>query len=390
MKISLLFVFLFVFSKTVFSSESFFINKLANLPAESDITHLINQNPQQVLELLWENQEIEYPVFTLGEVEDLTDDQLVQVYVLIKQGKLLSYSSFYQNKLFDLAYAGILSQSAVTKLYLNLPKQEVRALLPYKMRDFQVIDSIINDNSLLTAQEIREIVSFNPDLSEFSNGEYDNSLTTFVFCRQNRDYPCRIMIKDKRGDWVKDTDGSIFNLPVLAKSSRGIASHLTNGNTPRGVHTLDSVMPFADQFNSFGAYRRVKMHFVPAVLNDENSLIFFPPSQHNKLWWKRASLARDNGRSLLRIHGTGRPNYNQSLAWYPLRPTAGCIMTREGDYGDVKYIDQRHVLDSMMRALDLGETYANESLIKGRLYLIEIDNKNSSVELADLLALDLI
>ena len=58
-------------------------------------------------------------------------------------------------------------------------------------------------------------------------------------------------------------DGKIWHQPALAASARGYPSNIVNGQTPQGVHTMDSVMPFADQYRSFGSYRRVILNWVP-------------------------------------------------------------------------------------------------------------------------------
>ena len=53
-------------------------------------------------------------------------------------------------------------------------------------------------------------------------------------------------------------------------------------------------------------------------------------------------------------------------------------------YDGVKYKDQRGLLDSIMKAMDLATTYDNETQVKGILYLVEIDDVNAPVTLSDL------
>lgn len=331
------------------------------------------------IDRLWDPQGQDYPVYSLSEVQNLSEDHLIKIYIMGEEGRLELNSSFYEQELARLEMEQGLSEQSMTKLYLAA-KSVKSIAAKFKFKSNPSIEEIIESEEKPSIDEIKELLAFRPDLSEFQNGEYQDTLRTFVFCREDRSFPCRMVIQDKRGDWVLDSNGSIFNLPVLAKSSRSIPSHLTNGNTPRGVHLMDSVMPYADQFPLYGANRRVMLDFA----KKGTTSALFPSSQHNKLWWKRNSLARDNGRLYFRIHGTGRPNRDESTVYYPHRPTAGCISTREGEYTDITYNDQRLVLDAMMSGLDLVCDYENETLIKGLLYLIEIDTEESAVTYDDL------
>ena len=64
--------------------------------------------------------------------------------------------------------------------------------------------------------------------------------------------------------------------------------------------------------------------------------------------------------------------------------TSGCIAQRENTYDGVKFTDQRNLLDSIMKAMDLASTFDNETHVKGILYLVEIDDVNAPVALSDL------
>src|SRR5690606_14102858 len=100
----------------------------------------------------------------------------------------------------------------------------------------------------------------------------------------------------------------IWTNPALASSARGIPSYSRNGNTPAGILTIDSVMPSADQQLSFGKFRRMILNFIPKSKNEVLTKKLLPESSHQNGWWKPAVVARDVGRNLLRIHGTGKIN----------------------------------------------------------------------------------
>jgi hypothetical protein len=241
--------------------------------------------------------------------------------------------------------------------------------------------SLPND---LSSKDIRELLVNTPDLAYYNNGEYKNSLNLFLICRENRNYACRFVLKNIYGDFVTNADGTLWSIPALAKSAKNIPFNKTNGQTPTGVHSIDSVMPEANRQVSFGKFRRLMLDWIPKSKNDMNTKMFLPHSQHSSRWWKRASIARDVGRLYLRIHGTGKINSNKKSTWYPHMPTSGCISTREGKYVSEKYMDQRVILDRMMRASQMSPVYSNEVKLKGALWVFNIDNKLSPVSIKEI------
>jgi hypothetical protein len=364
----------------------------------SDITQQMLNNKEIVLNSLWDSEEYIDATYEISDIEDLNSTDYVMLYILINRGNLIVRNSFYEHKLQSLIRNNQLTQNDWLKLYIAFANQKSHSaykLLVQKAGTknlIREIDRIINATDHPSVEEIKEIINYRKDPNSLSTLELDDedALRTFVFCRSDRLYPCLMLIQDKRGDWARDIDGSIFARPVLAKSSRGLPAHVTNGNTPRGVHTIDSVMPLADQFSLFGAYRRVKLDFLSGAQQEQATKLMLPESQHGRYWWRYNSLARDNGRSLFRIHGTGRPNYDDTTTYFPHRPSAGCITTREGAYPSMTYTDQRSVLDAMMRSLDLVEKYENEELINGFLFLIELNTKASAVKMDELVELGII
>jgi hypothetical protein len=193
-----------------------------------------------------------------------------------------------------------------------------------------------------------------------------------------------MIMKDNRGEAVRLDDGTLWSNPSLASSARGLPSYSRNGNTPQGIHTIDSVMPVADAQMSFGKYRRMILNFIPKSRDEVLTKALLPPSSHDSDWWKAAVVSRDIGRNLLRIHGTGKINVDKETPYYPFMRTSGCIAQRENTYEGVTFKDQRNLLDSIMTAMDLELNYSNETHVKGILYLVDIDDKNAPVTLHDL------
>ncbi len=246
---------------------------------------------------------------------------------------------------------------------------------------------IVNDQETikeLTDDVVADLYHSTPDITTYMNGEYVKSVKIFMFCRNNRLFPCLMVMKNVHGEPVRLEDGTLWSNPALASSAKGLPSYSRNGHTPEGVHTIDSVMPVADAPLSFGKFRRMVLNFIPKSKNEVLLKSLLPASSQNEEWWKNSIVARDIGRNLLRIHGTGKINLDPETPYYPFMRTSGCIAQRENTYDGVTFTDQRNLLDSIMKAMDYAATFANETNIKGILYLVEIDDKNAPVALEDL------
>ena len=235
-----------------------------------------------------------------------------------------------------------------------------------------------------SSQELQNLYYNTPDFSGYKNGEYKDTLKLFLFCRHDRNFPCLIIMKDIFDQPVRNTDGTLWSIPALAKSSRNFPYSITNGQTPQGVHQMDSVMPEADQFKDFGKWRRVILNWVEASELDKNMSHFLTKQTLKSNWWRQSSIAREIGRKWLRIHGTGKKNKSPATTYFPHVPTSGCISTLEGDYGKNKYQDQRLLLDKMMESMQLVPVFTNEADIKGILYVVDLDQKKKKVTLKDL------
>lgn len=232
--------------------------------------------------------------------------------------------------------------------------------------------------------DLKSLMNFEQKSLGNSDFDYRNGVRLFLVCREDRSYPCLFVMKDIWGEFVKEGD-RIWSLPALAKSKLGYSFYQANGNTPTGVHLIDSVMPYADQNLLFGKFRRPILNWLPREDDGTELVKDFIPKEHFKLnWWKQASVARDAGRSNLRIHGTGRINEDKKTPYYPHVPTAGCVSTREGEYEDLTFKDQRLLLDKMIEASQLAPVFSSEEELRGVLYVYNLDNKKSKVTLDDL------
>ena len=210
----------------------------------------------------------------------------------------------------------------------------------------------------------------------------------FVFCREDRSFPCLSMIRLQNNNlYQEDSKTEKWSLPLLAESVERKAYYEVEGNTPQGIFKINGVMPFADNFEDFGKFRRLILDFLSPDSNDEESMKMIPSNLLALPWWHEASVARDMGRRLFRIHGVGIENLYPRSHEYPFVPTWGCLTTREGLVGGVQFQDQRIMLDSLMIAQGLTPSDQNELLIQSYAVVIDINDVRLPVELNDILRL---
>jgi hypothetical protein len=243
------------------------------------------------------------------------------------------------------------------------------------------IQSLFQENWLLFNEAINAHPLTKKELQVLLDTKTDK-LTVYALLRKERRERGVIVIKNKNGEFFTRNNGSIWSIPVLGLSRRGLPFQHSNGCTPMGVYTLDSVMPEANKNFEFGLYRRLIVNFIPSSDGEVEILKLLPSSHHKLSWWKQSVVARILGRSLLRIHGTGRVNRNVFSPFYPFVPTSGCLATNESSlFGFKAFHDQRLLLDALMQAQGLAASYENESKIHGLLYVVEFNDNLSAIRL---------
>ncbi|MCB0341861.1 MAG: hypothetical protein KDD59_06410, partial [Bdellovibrionales bacterium] len=242
----------------------------------------------------------------------------------------------------------------------------------------------------LPAYVVRDLVLQPAEgIADYKNGRYLNTPRLFMFCRSHRQYPCLMILSDRSHDLVRNTNGILWSQPALGYSRKDRPYYQSNGDTPAGVWRLDSVMPDTDNKIKYGDFRRVIMNFVEAGNDEAQTRLLLPPSNHTQTWWRQASIARDAGRGLFRIHGTGWWSFDSSAPYHPFVKTIGCVSQREKTYDDLTYNDQQLLLNELMKASGLAPTFRNESRIRGLFYVVEIDDRAAAVTIDDLRALGL-
>ncbi len=244
--------------------------------------------------------------------------------------------------------------------------------------------TLLETNDNWSDSQIKELLNFQPKW-RLGKDEYRKVTRLYVFCRKNRNYTCLMLMKDKDGNFVRNEDGEIWNQRKLALSGYDRTYDQSNGHTPQGVFTIDSVMPDTNRQMIYGKFRRMKLDFIKKSNNEKDLRHYIPEDLQDMNWWQETVIARDNGRSLFRIHGVGYQNIFSNARYYPFIPTAGCIASLEGEYDGVVYKDQQVLLDTFMESMGLEPKFENEVKIKGMLYVVNINDEERPVELEDIL-----
>jgi len=209
--------------------------------------------------------------------------------------------------------------------------------------------------------------------------------------RHNRNYPGLMIFRNANGDFLKDSNGIIVHYPQLARSLTNLPWFFKNGNTPQGIYqmagfsvsssafigptpNLQMRMPFEIWPSTF-----LQTHPIDSAWQLEKYRDLFPEPLRNFTPLFQSYYAGNLGRTEIIAHGTTvDPKYYQSMPFYPLTPTQGCLTTKEiwdEETGIIKVSDQRKIVDALLAS---GGS-------KGYVLVFEINDLQKPVELSEIL-----
>ncbi len=168
-------------------------------------------------------------------------------------------------------------------------------------------------------------------------------IVVFSFQRKNRDYPGIVIVRDAKGNFIKNNDSTIFYVPQLARSQSNLPSYLTNGNTPQGIFRMDG---FAVSGGSYiGPTENIQLtmpfetsirHFLnnPKITDTSWTIDLYkrllPTTLKDSACFYETYYAGEAGRTDIIAHGsTVNPEYYKHEPYYPITPTEGCLCTEE-------------------------------------------------------------
>jgi hypothetical protein len=189
----------------------------------------------------------------------------------------------------------------------------------------------------------------------------------FSFQRNNRNYPGLVMVRDARGNFIKDSSGLYFSVPQLARSSSSLPGYLTNGNTPEGIFRMKGydvstngfigptvniqlTMPFEKDPSHFYA----DSTHTDTTWDINNYKKLLPPELQDYFPLYQSYYAGKAGRTEIIIHGTTiNPAYYTAAPYFPLTPTMGCLTCKEiwnEETGQRSESDQQKLVTAMIPA----------------------------------------
>ena len=224
----------------------------------------------------------------------------------------------------------------------------------------------------------------------------------FSFQRRDRERAGLALVRGTDGRFVRNADGSYFNIVQLAMARTNLPGTITNGNTPQGILVvkgtgtatnrwigptpyLESMLPVEAPVALFDA--PMARDTLPMTTSDENKVAwsaqtyasYLPPSWRNYFPITEALLAGLAGRDEILAHGnTVNPAYYAGASYFPAAPSAGWLVAMEywsKDDGTLVHSDQ----------LALVKAFVSGGKDVGYLVVVELDDQPRPVMLADVI-----
>lgn len=234
-----------------------------------------------------------------------------------------------------------------------------------------------------------------PDASSFLQRDYlPGQVLVISVQRKNRDYPGLAIVRNRAGEFIKDSTGKLFTVPQIARSLSGLPGYLTNGNTPEGLLRMDGYG--ISKAGAIGPTTNLQLtlpmeydarHFyrdsiqVDSIGNIDLYRKLLPEAWRDYFPVYEAYYAGKAGRHEIIAHGTTvKPSYYRSKPFYPFTPTLGCLCTNES-WDDAT--GQRLESDQ----LKLVHAVEKAGGPDGYLIVINLDDQHLPVQPEEILAL---
>jgi len=271
-------------------------------------------------------------------------------------------------------------------------REFIKATMRYVFNDWQTEPRLIRLNQVLNA-DMREVLANRPPLVDLlAHPIRVGKPVIFSLQRQDRQRFGLAVVRGANGKFVRNVDGTLFNVAHLANAITNLPGTITNGNTPQGLFTiigagtatnkwigptpyLESQIPVEATLAAFEHDDSQKQN----TWTDEAYEAFLPETWRRYWPFKEAYLAGQAGRNEMLIHGTTiNSDYYRGTSFYPGTPSAGCLVAMEywsKDDGRLIKSDQ----------LSLIKAFTKDGLDRGYLVVVELDDKLAAVTLDEVL-----
>lgn len=324
-------------------------------------------------------------------------------------------SSYFQKALMELAYANypanfiaqtnyLLEKTADPKVFalcseyilrLDNDNNKIRQLQQEVKEKF---DSSYNENPILNTLLTRlsglthpapQLMDSKYFIDILNKNFLPGQVIMYSFQRKNRDYPGLVVIRNKQGTFLRDSNGLVFNLPQLARSITNLPSYLSNGNTPQGIFLMKGfnvsrsnfIGPTPNIQLSMPVEEKISAFLCDSSITDTVWQIDYyrnllPQSLKNFQPLYETYYAGLTGRTEIIAHGTTiNPEYYKDQPWYPHTPSQGCLSTREIWNGKRVESNQQKLVYALLSA---GGAH-------GYCVVLELDDKQTPVVIQEIL-----
>ncbi|MCP9751845.1 hypothetical protein [Ferruginibacter sp. HRS2-29] len=207
-----------------------------------------------------------------------------------------------------------------------------------------------------------------PSLQPFFQKDYlPGKVLVLSLQRKDRNYPGIVIVRDRYGNFIRDSLGNLFSVPQLALSNNGLPGYLSNGNTPEGIFRMKGYDVSRSTFigptvniQLTMPYERSPKHFyADSSISDTSWNIrryrnLLPDGFKDHYPLYQSYYAGMAGRTEIIIHGTTlNPDYYIRQPYYPMTPTQGCLTSKEiwdGETGRRSESDQQLLINAMIKA----------------------------------------
>lgn len=212
----------------------------------------------------------------------------------------------------------------------------------------------------------------------------------FSFQRRDRERTGLAMVRGADGRFVRNADGSYFNIPQLALARTNLPGTITNGNTPQGVFVIKGTGTATNRWIGPTPYLESMLPIEGSVSvfehadtagewSEQKYESFLPASWRGYFPMREAWLAGKAGRDEILAHGnTVNPAYYRGEPYFPAAPSAGCLVAMEywsKEDGTLVHSDQ----------LALVKAFVSGGKDTGYLVVVELDDATRPVLLADVI-----
>ncbi|MEP6594674.1 MAG: hypothetical protein ABJA71_01960 [Ginsengibacter sp.] len=324
-------------------------------------------------------------------------------------------SDYFQKALMELAYASypanfiaqtnyLLGKTTDPKIFALCAEYILRLDHDYtKCRQLEQLiknkfDSTYQENPIinLLLMRLSEFLHSVPPLinnksfTDILNKNFlPGEIIMYSFQRKNRDYPGLVIIRNKDGSFTRDSNGLVFNVSQLARSTTNLPFYLNGGNTPQGIFLMKGFN--VSRSNFIGPTPNIQL----SMPVEEKASVFLGDSSIIDTTWQMdyynrllpqslkkyqplyetyyAGLA---GRSEIIAHGTTiNPEYYKDQPWYPHTPSQGCLCTKEIWNGKRMESNQQKLIYALLSA---GGAH-------GYCVVLDLDDKQTAVTIQEIL-----